>query len=199
MRKTLVLMAFLPLAALAAEDPETVYGKLHQATLAGSVEGVMSHATFGKRKEIASLPGREDMVRMMAMTLPRTYSVTRRDVGARKAHLELRGVRESSGPAWGSADLVKEKGVWKVEEWSWDGALAQATPPKAEPMTATPLPPQEEPKPAASEPPATTALIPVEAPTLRRTTEAELPCVIKPVMSDDDLRRCGATPPKYDN
>ena len=75
MRKLLVLMAFLPRAAFAAEDPEAVYGKLHAATLAGDVEQVLSLATAGKRKEIAALPGREDMVRMMAMTLPKTWSV----------------------------------------------------------------------------------------------------------------------------
>ena len=39
---------------------------------------------------------------------------------------------------------------------------------------------------------------PVDAPTLRRATAEEAGCVIKPVMTDAELRRCGATPPKYD-
>ena len=39
---------------------------------------------------------------------------------------------------------------------------------------------------------------PVEAPTLRRATADDIGCIIKPVMTDDELRRCGATPPKYD-
>lgn len=204
MRKTLVLMAFLPFAAVGAEDPETVYGKLHQATLAGNVEEVLSYAALGKRKEIASLPGREDMVRMLAMTLPKTWSVTSRDVGARKAHLELRGVHESSGPSRGSADFVKEKGAWKVEQWSWDGGIAGQDGGLLRVQTAqAPMKeaPKEAPMKEAAEPaaPAPAALVPVEAPTLRRATLADLPCVVKPVMSDDDLRRCGATPPKYDN
>ncbi|MGQ0545822.1 MAG: hypothetical protein ACT4P3_10890 [Betaproteobacteria bacterium] len=192
MRKILCLIALLPCAAFAADDPETVYGKLHRATLAGSVEEVLSYATEVKRKEMAALAGKEDMVRMMAMTLPKTYSVTKRDIDARKAHLEFRGVHDS-GPSRGSADFVKEKGAWKVDEWSWQVlAQAPAAPqqepaketkekPPAQPITAEPLP------------------APVDAPTLRKQTAETAPCIIKPVMSDEDLRRCGATPPKYDN
>ena len=203
MRKILVLMAFLPFAAVAAEDPETVYGKLHEATLAGDVEAVLSHAAIGKRKEIASLPGREDMVRMMAMSLPKTFSVTQREVGARKAHLELRGVHDSSGPSRGSADLVKEKGAWKVEQWSWDGGVAAQEGQLVRVQTAqAPMkeaPAQEPAKGTEAAAPAPAALVPVEAPMLRRASVADLPCMIKPVMTDDDLRRCGATPPKYEN
>ena len=207
MRKLLVLMAFLPCAAFAAEDPEAVYGKLHAATLAGDVEQVLSLATSGKRKEIASLPGREDMVRMMAMTLPKTWSVTSRDVGARKAHLDLRGVHASSGPTRGSADFVKEKGAWKVDRWSWDSALAATDQPRLVRVQATTQPMAEKGAPEAASmkgaettaaAPAPAALVPVEAPTLRRATAADLGCIIKPVMTDDDLRRCGATPPKYE-
>jgi len=168
MRKALGILAFVPLAAFAADDPETVYGKLHRATLAGSVEEVLSYASKGKRKEMAALAGKEDTVRMMAMSLPKTWSLTKKDVEARKAHLEFRGVHDS-GPSRGSADFVKEKGAWKVEEWGWT-ILAQA------PAT-TPVP-QKEPameKPAPREPESTQ---PVDAPT---------------------LRRCGATPPKYNN
>ena len=193
-----VLVALLALLfavpAAAADDPETVYGKLHRATLAGSVEEVLSYASAGKRKEMASLAGKEDVVRMMALSLPKAYSVTKNDTSAdgRKAHLELRGVHDSGGPSRGNAEFVKEKGAWKVDEWSWS-VLAQAPmkdaaqpePAKA-PATAT----------ATAEPVATA---PVDAPTLRRTSAEAAPCVIKPVMSDDDLRRCGATPPKYDN
>jgi len=192
-RTVLWLMAFVPCAAFAADDPETVYGKLHRATLAGSVEEVMSYATAGKRKEMASLSGKEDVVRMMALSLPKAYSVTKNDTSAdgRKAHLELRGVHDSGGPSRGNAEFVKEKGAWKVDEWSWS-ALAQATPPKE------PAAPQKEP--AVEKPPAPVELTqPIDAPTLRKQTAETTPCVIKPVMSDDELRRCGATPPKYDN
>jgi len=189
-----VLALLFAVPAVAADDPETVYGKLHRATLAGSVEEVLSYATAGKRKEMASLAGKEDVVRMMALSLPKAYSVTKNDTSAdgRKAHLELRGVHDSGGPSRGNAEFVKEKGAWKVDEWSWS-VLAQAPmkdaaqpePAKA-PATAT----------ATAEPVATA---PVDAPTLRRTSAEAAPCVIKPVMSDDDLRRCGANPPKYDN
>lgn len=189
-----VLALLLAVPAAAADDPETVYGKLHRATLAGSVEEVLSYATAGKRKEMASLAGKEDVVRMMALSLPKAYSVTKNDTSAdgRKAHLELRGVHDSGGPSRGNAELVKEKGAWKVDEWSWT-LLAQA-----------PMKDAAQPEPAKA-PAAGTATaeivstVPVDAPTLRKTSAEAAPCVIKPVMSDDDLRRCGANPPKYDN
>jgi len=93
----LALLVAVPAAA--ADDPETVYGKLHRATLAGSVEEVLSYATADKRKEMASLSGKEDVVRMMALSLPKAYSVTKKDTSAdgRKAHLELRGVHDARG------------------------------------------------------------------------------------------------------
>ena len=186
----LALLAAVPAAA--ADDPETVYGKLHRATLAGNVDEVLAYATAGKRKEMAALPGKEDMVRMMAMSLPKAWSVTSKDADARKAHLELRGVHDS-GPARGSADFVKEGGEWKVDEWSWS-QLAQA--PKD---AAQPAPMKSAEPPVTVVTPETVSTVPVDAPTLRRATAEAAPCVIRPVMSDDDLRRCGANPPKYDN
>jgi hypothetical protein len=188
----IALLVAVPAAA--ADDPETVYGKLHRATLAGSVEEVLSYATAGRRKEMASLAGKEDVVRMMALSLPKAYSVTKNDTSAdgRKAHLELRGVHDSGGPSRGNAEFVKEKGAWKVDEWSWS-VLAQA------PMkdAAQPEPAKAPASPPGTIEPVTTA--PVDAPMLVRSTPETAPCVIKPVMSDDDLRRCGANPPKYDN
>jgi hypothetical protein len=205
MRNLLLLLAFLPFAAAAADDPEAVYAKVHRATLAGNTDEVLSHATAARRKEMAALPGKEDMVRMVAMTLPKAYSVTKRDVAGRKATLELRGVHDSAGPARGRATLFREKGEWRVDEWYWDTQLAAdeprlvrvqspAVPPKA-PAPEEPMKPaMDEGKDAAS-----AALVPVDAPTLRRTSAEARPCVIKPVMTDDDLRRCGATPPRYDD
>jgi hypothetical protein len=185
----LALLVAVPAAAV--DDPETVYGKLHRATLAGSVEEVLSYATAGKRKEMASLAGKEDVVRMMALSLPKAYSVTKKDVDGGKAHLEFRGVHDSGGPSRGNAEFVKEKGAWKVDEWSWS-ALAQA------PMKDA-AQPEAAKAPATPASTATVATVPVDAPTLRKASAETAPCVIKPVMSDDDLRRCGATPPKYDN
>ena len=186
-----VLALLVAVPAAAVDDPETVYGKLHRATLAGSVEEVLSYATAEKRKEMASLAGKEDMVRMMALSLPKAYSVTKKDVDGAKAHLEFRGVHDSGGPSRGNAEFVKEKGAWKVDEWSWS-ALAQA------PMKDAAQPGAAK-APATPASPETAATVPVDAPTLRKASAETAPCVIKPVMSDDDLRRCGATPPKYDN
>jgi hypothetical protein len=159
-------------AAGAAEGPEAVYAKLHRATLDGNVEEVLS------------------------------YSTSRKVSGA-KAHLKAQGVIESDGPARGEVELVREKGEWKVDEWSW-ARLAQASK-DAAPVDAKGAKPQE---PAAAEKAADATAgpqpvepipaVPVDAPTLRRATAEDIGCVIKPVMTDDELRRCGATPPKYD-
>jgi hypothetical protein len=63
-----------------------------------------------------------------------------------------------------------------------------------------------DPKPAASPPAPTTPEAPKPAPEPAKPEIARAApqprtgfedCVIKPVMSDDDLRKCGATPPKY--
>jgi hypothetical protein len=182
--------------AQAADGPEAVYAKLHRATLEGNVEQVLSHASAQRRAEMSSLPGKEDMVHMAAMALPKTYAITRSTVRGGKAHLSAQGIHESDGPARGEVDLVREKGQWKVDEWNWS-RLAQA--PKEEAMTKEAAPPPEKPE-AATPAPATVAAPsePVDAPVLRRATAEDLGCVIKPVMTDAELRRCGATPPKYD-
>jgi hypothetical protein len=190
-------------AAGAAEGPEAVYAKLHRATLAGNVEEVLSYSSAQKRAELASMPGKEDAVHMAAMSLPKSYSITSRKVSGAKAHLKAQGVIESDGPARGEVELVREKGEWKVDEWSW-ARLAQASK-DAAPVDAKGAKPQE---PAAAEKAADATAgpqpvepipaVPVDAPTLRRATAEDIGCVIKPVMTDDELRRCGATPPKYD-
>ena len=161
---------------------------------------MLSYATSARRKEIAELPGKEDMVRVMAMAMPKSYSVTRKDVDGAKAVLQVRGLHEEHGPAAAKVLLYKEKGNWKVDEWGWE-QLAQAAPKDVPPSDAMT-------KSASDTPAADTAgsaqpvepipAAPVDAPTLRKTSAEASPCLIKPVMTDDDLRRCGATPPKYD-
>jgi len=70
----------------------------------------------------------------------------------------------------------------------------QATP--AEPMS-KPAADEAKKAPAGPLPIEPIPLVPVEAPTLKKAADEQRPCVIKPVMSDDDLKRCGAAPPKY--
>jgi hypothetical protein len=201
MRKSLLFVLLVPGAVLAADGPEAVYGKLHKATLAGNVDEVLSYATTARRKEIGSLPGREDMVRVMAMSMPRSYEVTRRDVDGAKAVLQVRGLHEERGPAAAKVLLFKEKGNWKVDEWGWE-QLAQARPPQdvppSEAVTKIPPIPKASNEAGSAQPVEPIPAVPVDAPTLRKTSAETTPCIIKPVMTDDDLRRCGATPPKYD-
>lgn len=190
-----VLGMLIAAAALAADGPEAVYAKLHRATLQGDVQAVLDHATAARRAQMAPLPGKEDMVRMMAMSLPQTYSITSTTVSpnGRSALLRARGVHEKLGPAQATVQLFREDGEWKVDEWSWAELVAAEREPAMVRVQASATPPP--PKPAAPEEEKPAAA--VEVPTLRKASDKDKPCVIKPVMSDEDLRRCGATPPKY--
>ena len=208
MKNFIAMMAMamaLPCAGLAAEEPEAVYAKLHRATLAGNVNEVLGHASAARRAEMAPLPGKEDMVRMMAAVMPKSYSITQKAItpDGRTALLQARGVHETLGPARATVQLFKEQGEWKVDEWSWSSLAPESGPAmvrvqakQAEPMS---KPAADEAKNAPAGPPPIEAipLVPVEAPTLKKTADEQRPCVIKPLMSDEDLKRCGATPPKY--
>jgi hypothetical protein len=69
-------------------------------------------------------------------------------------------------------------------------ALAQAPDPKPaadKPAETVPEAPKPPPEPAKPEP--------ARAAPQKKTGFED--CIVKPVMSDDDLRKCGATPPKY--
>jgi hypothetical protein len=130
----------------------------------------------------------------------------------------------TTAPTYGVVDLVRESGAWKVAkfEWTgdkphgWDAAVAQSpvrrsasgvlekVPPP--PPVAAPKPPPEAIIPLAGEPPRPSPVVspqagaPSETPSATsaaaRVVESRNrgPCEIKPVMSDDDLLNCGASP-----
>lgn len=201
-KRTLAVLSTLLLGAAiayAADDPEIVYRKIHAAALSGNLDELRLYVAEARRTELA-LP-----------EVPKSYKVTGRAARGDGNAVELRatGTADSVGLGYtqmfGVIDLVKEKGEWKLERLSWSTerpgeypegyTIVQGPPPEprssAEPQPGRIKPPSTPPEPSRivtpkrSEP---------EKPddTVLQIERAPAPCVIKPVMSDEDLRACGA-------
>lgn len=121
------LLALFCGGALAQEDPEAVYAKLHRAALAGKADEVVSYGTAAQRAELAKLPKeeREAVIGFLAKMLPATYTITEKTIApdGNSAVLRGTGVVELIGKSdsYLLANFKKEGGVWKVEKWSWTG------------------------------------------------------------------------------
>jgi hypothetical protein len=218
------LMFLASSAAFAQEQPESVYQKLHRATLAGNADEMMSYATAAKRAEMKSMPGRDAMVKMMAGLMPKAYTVNSRvfNPDGKTARLIASGMGEFMGAhsmMYGTVNFIREEGKWLVDQWEWGNQKPAAFPvskPVAAPATpaapagAAATPAQQ----AATAPPEESKLAKQEARKKARE-EAEAKriadvkakeeadkkahearwkdCLIKPVMTDEELKKCGAT------
>lgn len=122
--------------AVAEEDPEAVYAKLHRAALAGNAEEMMSVSTAAAKAELAAKPQaeRDAVIRTMAQALPRTYTITEKNIApdGNSAALLGTGVREypTRADAYLTASFRKEGEAWKVASWGWSN---QKPPPPAKP------------------------------------------------------------------
>ncbi len=218
------LAAVLALAAGPAgaqEAPEAVYLKLHRATLVHNLDEMLLYASDARRAELAGTAGSSVMLKLISSMMPRVYTV--RSIGITpdglRAQMRATGTFNfmgSTAPSYGTVDPVKQKGEWKVDRFEWSGdkpegfdtvrapyerirgaqATAQAPPPAPVPAPEQKPAPAAAPKAKEAPPP-----VPVQAenpaeppPVIERSTKPE-PCVIKPVMTDDDLRNCGARVP----
>src|SRR3954469_3926865 len=173
-------------AAFGADDVEAVYAKLHAAALAKNLDEMMKYATEARRNELATLPDKEPIVALMTAMMPKSYRVTGKAFSSDGSAAQLRasGLSGMVGMGeqlmYGVMDFAREKGEWKVDKWSWSSDRPPAAPAgfvraqerKAEPKAE----PQEEPKPVL---------------TIEKSTKPA-PCVVKPVMTDEELRACGA-------
>jgi hypothetical protein len=182
--------------AAAADRPEAVYAKMHAAAVARNLDEMRLYAAEARRAELA-LPD-----------VPKAYRLTGKAMRKDGNALELRasGTADSVGLGYtqmfGVVDLIRENGEWKVDRLSWsterpgeypegykvlEGPLPEPRPradaPRLGATPSTPEPPQLlYQKRAADAKPAD------RSPELQRSPP---PCVIKPVMTDDDLRACG--------
>ena len=225
--KTAGLAALAAVLALAAgpagaqEAPEAVYLKLHRATLVHNLDEMLLYASDARRAELAGTAGSSVMLKLISSMMPRVYTVRSTAVTPDGLRAQMRATGTftfmgSTAPSYGTVDLVKQKGEWKVDRFEWSGdkpagfdtvqapyeqirgapVTAQAPQPAPVPAPEQKPAPATEPKPKEALPP-----VPVQAekpaeppPLIERSTKPE-PCVIKPVMTDDDLRNCGARVP----
>lgn len=126
--------------ALAQEDPEAVYAKLHRATLAGNTAEVLSYGTAAAQAEFTSKPQAEKdaVVKALAQVLPRTYTITEKTIApdGNSAVLRGTGISEYQGRAESYLNAVfkKEGDAWKVSTWGWSNQ--KPPPPAAKPAAA---------------------------------------------------------------
>lgn len=122
--------------AVAQEDPEAVYAKLHSAALAGNAEQVMGFSTTAAKAELAAKPQaeRDALIRGMAQAMPKAYTITEKNIApdGNSAVLLGTGVSEfqTRATAYLTASFRKEGEAWKVSSWGWSN---QKPPPAAKP------------------------------------------------------------------
>lgn len=196
------VLALLSAGALAQEDPEAVYAKLHRASLAGNSDQVLSFATARQKADLASKSKAEKdaVIQFMAKLMPRSYSITGKTIApdGNSAVLRGAGVGEFMGKSqmYLTANFVKESGAWKVDQWGWTSDKPAAGTAQAAPAT-TPVAPVPKPKAVASAPAPKRAT--AKAALARAAPAAPTPplsiakpdCVYKPVMTNDDMKACG--------
>ncbi len=181
------VLALLSSAAPAQEPPDAVYRKLHTATLGSNLNEMLRYATEQRRAELAAMPGAAETVKLMAMMMPRNFTVTGTNISADGMTAQLRAIGTgsfmgSASQMHGTVNFMKEKGEWKVDKWEWGdkpGGAPMAAPAAAGQVARKPLP-------------AIPASPPEPTPAGTTRTQQPTDCVIKPVMSDEDLKKCGA-------
>lgn len=136
------LLALTSASALAQEDPEAVYAKLHSATLAGKTAEVLGYGTAATQAEFAAKPQAEKDAAVKALTrvLPKTYAITEKTIApdGNSAVLRGTGISEAMGGAESYLDAVfrKEGDAWKVATWSWSNRKPAPTAKPAAPVAA---------------------------------------------------------------
>ena len=197
-------VAFLFAATAAAQmpdEPQTVYLKLHRATLVQNLNEMLLYSSDSARSELKTFAADPTRLKLVAAMMPRVYNVRASSITSDGTRARLRAtgtftIQGNTAPSDGIIDHVRQSGEWKVDKFEWSGdkpqgfdeAVAQAR--LAAKLAAGQVPeeaPAAAPKPAAEPAP--------EQPTLSQRKPAR-ECVIKPVMSDDDLRACGSKIPE---
>lgn len=186
-------------AAIGADEPEAVYAKMHAAMLAHDTEAMRSYAAEPERATL------------VAPDAPQAYRITGKALRKDGNAVELRaaGTADSVGLGYtqmfGVIGLVKENGEWKVERLSWSTGRPGEYP--AGYVLVQGEAPQPRSGAEAQVPRFTLAPTPPERSHLVNPKRVEnagarpadtgrsAPCEIKPVMSDDELRACGAQIP----
>lgn len=199
------IAAFLSLAALAAsaaraaEEPDAVYAKYHRAAAAGNMIEMAQYTGAAQRAELLAMSAAQKnaLVKMLAATMPRAYSLRNKTVtpegkAARLLVSGPSGIKDGDKAEilYGTIRMRMEGGAWKVAESDWT-----TTPPAGLQAMQSAGKPAAAPGPAApkSAPPerAGAALVgSTSAPPVRKLGKAKEPCLYKPVMTAEDIENC---------
>jgi hypothetical protein len=211
-------------AGAQVDSPESAYLNLHRATLAHNLSEMMLYASEEKRGELITFAGNPVPLRLAASMMPRVYTVRSLATSADGTRARMRATGTftfmgTTAPTFGVIDLVRESAGWKVAKFEWtgdkphgfDAAVAQSPVrrgsggalEKVVPPAVIPAQAGIESKPVAEKvevippPPPGPVAAPVLAsppPGMVERSRNRAPCEIKPVMTDEDLQNCGASP-----
>lgn len=183
---------------------------------------MMLYASEDRRAELLGYANDPIRLKLASSMMPRVYTVRSLATSPDGTRARMRATGSftfmgSTAPSYGVVDLVREASGWRVDKFEWtgdkptgfDAAVAQspvrraATGSGMEKVPAASPTAVEEPKPAAvaSKPeippnaaPASAPVVASPAPGMVLRSPNRAPCEIKPVMTDEDLLNCGASP-----
>jgi len=174
---------------------------------------MMLYASEERRAELQAYAGNPVPLRLAASMMPRVYTLRSLATSPDGTRARMRATGSftfmgSTAPSFGVIDLVREPGGWKVDKFEWtgdkpagfDAAVAQSPVRRnASGATEKPAAVVEAPQPAPAADklevlPAAAPVVTLPPPGMIERSRNRVPCEIKPVMTDDDLLNCGASP-----
>lgn len=122
----LVLVFSLSLVALAADKPEDIYAKYHNAIKKGDMDTMLACVCKQQRDKFKELDkAKQTMTFSMIQAMqPVSYKVTKSDVKASEATLQMDGKEKPTGGKSnvmkGTVSFVKEDGKWVILKENWN-------------------------------------------------------------------------------
>lgn len=182
----------------------------------------MLYASEERKAELAAYAGDPIRLKLVSSMMPRVYTVRSLATSPDGTRARMRATGSftfmgTTAPTFGVIDLVREPTGWKVDKFEWtgdkpqgfdaavaqspvrrgaSGALEKAPPPIAKEPAEAVAPAQAgaQVAPPPPPPPVAAPVVASPAPGGIERSRNRMPCEIKPVMSDDDLLNCGASP-----
>jgi hypothetical protein len=166
---------------------------------------MMLYASDEQRGDLSVRAGDPAALKLISSMMPRVYTVRSLATSPDGTRARMRATGTftfmgSTAPSFGVIDLVKQRGEWKVDKFEWSGdkppgfdaGVAQNPVRRGKPGVKPEAVMASEQPPAVADPPPPPAAAP--SPGGIGRSASRQPCVIRPVMTDDDLEACGATP-----
>jgi hypothetical protein len=201
------LIALLPLAAPAQQDPESVYARFHRSLHAGDLATMIRYGSEPGASELRKTPPDQakGMLELMKKLVPQSYTIVGKDLSPDGSRATLRATGRGASlfgdkqeTQYGTIKMVKQGGEWKVDESSWDGkphaagakpaapAPAAAAAPKPAAAKPAPAKPQDAARPKSAPP----VVGSMDSASERKLGTQKPPCVYKPVMTAEDMEAC---------